>query len=72
MALFEHFAPWAPFGRRQVRFKGMVVFGDGGSEVARTMQEVSLLDTLALFEEERGADVDLWVDWGEAGVFCAV
>lgn len=41
MALFEHFAPHAPFGRRQVKFRGQPVYGV--NEVVRTMEEVSLL-----------------------------
>lgn len=42
MALFEQFAPHAPFGRRQVKFKGQALYGV--NEVVKTMEEVSLLE----------------------------
>ncbi|KAF2174047.1 hypothetical protein M409DRAFT_16322 [Zasmidium cellare ATCC 36951] len=39
MALFEHFAPHTPFGRRQVKFKGQPVYGV--NEVVRTMEHTA-------------------------------
>lgn len=43
-ALFEHLVPHAPFGRRQMLFRGHAAWSDlpGNSGVRRTMGDVSL------------------------------